>query len=116
MAKKSMLEMVGQVKTLPKQQVKKDGSLMNKWSFRLDVFDEKYPDVIEFTLFEKGKDEFEGNVGDTVRVVFTLGGREWNGRCFIEAKAFAVELVEKNNQTTVEEKLLDDDDDGDLPW
>ena len=50
--------MNGTIRTLPVQTKKKDGTLMNKWTFRIDVYDDKYPQVIEFSMFSKTKENF----------------------------------------------------------
>ncbi len=117
MSKMQMMECVGKISKLPEQLKKKDGSLMNKWDFWIYQHDEKYPNTIAFSLFEKGKNEFGAEMGDTVCVKYILGGREYKGRVYNEAKAFEVDVIKKNPQMSVEDRLkADDDESDDLPY
>ena len=113
MSKSQFLEMAGILRTLPVQKKKKDGTPLNMWDFRLAIPDEKYPQVIPFMLFQKGMDEFNANVGDTVTVTFTLGGKEWKDKCFAEPKAFKVEVITKMENK--HSPIVDDGSD-DLPF
>ena len=110
----------GTIKTLPVQTMKKDGTPMNKWTFRIDVADDKYPQVIEFTIFKKTYGNFNFKIGDPVDVTFKLGGREWGERCFIDAVAWFVEEDKNaemnNNLKKAMDKNNEDDQDDSLPF
>lgn len=97
----------GTVKTLPVQTMKKDGAPMNKWSFRIDVPDDKFPQVIEFSMFGKTKEHFNFKIGDPVSVTFKLQGREWGDRCFIEVIAWFVEEDKSASMNNSLKKALD---------
>ena len=115
--KLEMSKCVGVIKKLPEQVIKKNGQPMNAWTFWVEQYDDKYPQTIEFKLFQKGMDEFDAKIGDKVEIDYVLGGREYSGRVFLEAKCFGVHVVSESTQTTVAEKLqVDDDDISDLPF
>ena len=110
----------GTIKTLPVQTMKKDGTPMNKWTFRIDVPDDKYPQVIEFSIFKKTYDNFNFKIGDPVVVTFKLCGREWGERCFIDAVAFFVEEDKEFSMNQSLKKAMDkneeDSEEDSLPF
>ena len=52
-----------------------------------------------FTLFGKDKvDNFKYNIGDKLKVLFDIRGREWQGKWYPDLSAYKTELFEANPQ------------------
>jgi hypothetical protein len=121
---KENLKISGKIHMLPKQLSKKDGSLLNKYEFRIIKNENSdFPPIIPFNMLGKSFESFPNvKIGDMVEVEFSISGREWQDRCFGENLAWAVRLdssqtmdkalqdaVKKDADTTI-------DDDSDLPF
>ena len=81
--------------------------------FRLRT-EEKFPQVIEFTLYDKGienhKDKIE--VGNELAIKFNVKGREYNDRIYHSLAPWSVELIkemEVPSSEPAEEDPLDED-------
>ena len=60
--------------------------------FVIEVDDGRYPQMIKFQLVQDKCDEIDKfNEGDTIRVHFSLRGREWQGKYFTNLNAWRIE-------------------------
>jgi len=83
-------ELEGKLKVVDEIQTFASG--FSKREFVVEVEDGKYPQLIKFDLLKEKTsltDNFQ--LGDTLHVHFDIGGREYNGRYFVNLNAWKVE-------------------------
>ncbi|MBO9638411.1 DUF3127 domain-containing protein [Siphonobacter aquaeclarae] len=74
----------------------KTGNSWAKQDFVIETEDQ-YPKKVNFSLWgDKLADLKQFAPGDKIKVSFNLESREYNGRWYTEARAWKVELVDKN--------------------
>lgn len=87
-----MYELSGSVKKIFDEQT--FGSGFNKREFVVTTQDDKYPQDIKFEcLKEKVELVNQLKEGQQVKVTFDINGREWQGKYFVNLKAFRVEAA-----------------------
>lgn len=90
-------EFTGKVLQIKEEQIFASG--FNKQEFVVTDPEAKYPQEIAFVCMKDGvKMLNEIRTGDKVTVKFDLGGREWQGRHFVELKAWKVSRLGEQRQ------------------
>lgn len=70
--------------------------------------DDKFPQSAAIKLFGKAS-ALSAPPGSIVRITGVLGGREWNGKVYTEAKGLSVELVKEAERQAELPTAVDDD-------
>ena len=85
--------------------------------FRLRT-DESYPQVIEFTLYDKGIDKLGDKIeeGSQVFIKYNVKGREWNERYYHTLQPCSIEVLKELEKEPEEPEVESDLDDEDVPF
>jgi hypothetical protein len=87
--------------------------------------DDTYPQELKFEMVGDSVDYLDSfNVGNKVKVAFTIRGNEYNGKHYVNLRAVAVGLIDNDGNAKVvtqkpKEKTVvsqTEDDDDDLPF
>jgi len=86
--------------------------------------DGQFPRKIAFTVFNEGtRAECQNlKINDRVDVSYDVESREWEGRYFTEAKAFAIEVMKTSNKPVTQQEVSEemplpsDEEDTGLPF
>ena len=84
-------------------------------NFRLRT-DESYPQILEFTLYDKGIEKLKSRIseGDQVLIKFNVKGREYNERVYHTLQPWSIEVLKELE--TKEDEEENDFDDEDVPF
>lgn len=88
---------------------KRDGQPSNKYSFVGETLDAQYPKKICFDVFGDDKwTQMQLMVGRIYNISFDLQSREWNGKWFTNATAFAasVDVQQQVAQTPPQQQFM----------
>lgn len=80
---------------------KRDGQPVNKYAFVGETLDAQYPKKICFDVFGDDKwMQMQLMVGNVYNISFDLQSREWNGKWFTNATAFAASVDAPQQQVS----------------
>lgn len=80
-------ELEGKLKVI--EEVQTFASGFSKREFVVEVEDGKYPQLIKFDLLKDKTSLIDGfQIGDDLHVTFDIGGREYNGRYYVNLNAW----------------------------
>lgn len=100
----------GRVKLIQEEQTFPSG--FSKRDFVITTPDDKYPQDVAFScLKDKAGLLANVSVGQDVEVTFDIGGREYDGRYFVNLNAWRIDAVGGENAPVYGEQMSDDQDD-----